>query len=434
MKKKISLKILCAVLCLIMVGGVMSSCANAVRYPVLEYDGQGISLELYEFLLSRMKGTLARNKYDVTPLSEFWGEKHPGSEKTNEQYYNDTILENCKNYLAALILFEKEGLELSKADLAQIEEEIGFYVEYDCKGDKSKFDALLSKYGTDTDGLRKIYEIEAKYQMLLTSLYGANGSQIADSVKEEYYEQNYYRFKQILVSNFYYEYQKDEKGNIMYFDSESGKTVYDESGEYHYKEDGSRVTDKYGVAIRYDKDGNILYDTEKGYPAPTTDDKGNAIQHKYSDEEMKARREKMQEMIESLGEGDFSAFEAKMPEWELYAGATDYYPDGYYLSDLESSGYEDNLFTILSALKEMKVGETKVIESDAGYHVIMKYELDKGKYADSNYTGWFESFTSSLVTKLFLGRCEKFYADIEINEKNLQKARSIKSLGTNYDY
>lgn len=434
MKKKISLKILCAVLCLIMVGGVMSSCAQAVRYPVLEYDGQGISLELYEFLLSRMKGTLARNKYDVTPLSEFWGEKHPGSEKTNEQYYNDTILENCKNYLAALILFEEEGLELSKADLAQIEEEIGFYVEYDCKGDKSKFDALLSKYGTDTDGLRKIYEIEAKYQMLLTSLYGANGSQIADSVKEEYYEQNYYRFKQILVSNFYYEYQKDGKGNIMYFDSESGKTVYDESGEYHYKEDGSRVTDKYGVAIRYDKDGNILYDTENGYPAPTTDDKGNAIQHKYSDEEMKARREKMQEMIDSLGEGDFSAFEAKMPEWELYAGATDYYPDGYYLSDLESSGYEDNLFTILSALKEMNVGETKVIESDAGYHVIMKYELDKGKYADSNYTGWFESFTSSLVTKLFLGRCEKFYADIEINEKNLQKARSIKSLGTNYDY
>lgn len=434
MKKKISLKILCAVLCLIMVGGVMSSCANSVRYPVLEYEGQGISLELYEFLLSRMKGTLARNKYDVTPLSEFWGEKHPGSEKTNEQYYNDTILENCKNYLAALILFEEEGLELSKADLAQIEEEIGFYVEYDCKGDKSKFDALLSKYGTDTDGLRKIYEIEAKYQMLLTSLYGANGSQIADSVKEEYYEQNYYRFKQILVSNFYYEYQKDEKGNIMYFDSESGKTVYDESGEYHYKEDGSRVTDKYGVAIRYDKDGNILYDTENGYPAPTTDDKGNAIQHKYSDEEMKARREKMQEMIDSLGEGDFSAFEAKMPEWELYAGATDYYPDGYYLSDLESSGYEDNLFTILSALKEMKVGETKVIESDAGYHVIMKYELDKGKYSDSNYTGWFESFTSSLVTKLFLGRCEKFYADIEINEKNLQKARSIKSLGTNYDY
>lgn len=434
MKAKITLRISCALLCIIMLCGVFSSCANAVKSPVLEYDKYGISLEMYEFLLSRMKGTLARNKYDVTPLSEFWSEKHPGSDKTNEQYYNDTILENCKNYLAALVLFEEEGLELSKADLAAIQEEIDFYIEYDCKGDRSKLDGLLSKYGTDTEGLQKIYEIEAKYQMLLTSLYGANGSQIADSVKEEYYQDNYYRFKQILVSNFYYEYQKDDEGNVIYFDSESGKPVYDEKGEYHYKEDGNRVTDKYGVPIRYDKDGNILYDTEKGYPAPTTDDKGNAIQHEYSLKDMEARKEKMQEMIDGISTGDFSAFEAKMPEWELYAGATDYYPDGYYLSDLESSGYDENMLEILEALKEMEIGETRVIESEAGYHVIMKYELDKGKYSDSNYTGWFESFTQSLVIKLFLNRCEKFYADIEINEKNLGKARSIKSLGTNYDY
>ena len=434
MKIKMTLRILCVLLCLAMIGGVLTSCANTVKTPVLEYDGQAISLEMYEFLLSRMKGTLARNKYDVTPLSDFWGEKHPGSEKTNEQYYNDAILENCKNYLSALILFEEEGLKLSDATLAEIDEEIGFYIEYDCDGDESKLDALLSKYGTDTEGLRKIYEIEAKYQMLLTSLYGANGSQIADSVKEEYYEQNYYRFKQILVSNFYYEYQKDDAGNTMYFDAESGKTVYDEKGEYHYNDDGSRVTDKFGVAIRYDADGNILYDTENGYPAPTTDDSGNAIQHKYSDEEMNARTEKMNEMIASVSGGDFSAFEAEMPEWALYEGATDYYPDGYYLSDLESSGYDDNMLEILDALKEMKVGDTRVIESDAGYHVIMKYELDKGKYSDSEYAEWFSSFTQSLITKLFLNRCEEFYADIEINEKNLTKARSIKSLGTNYDY
>ena len=82
----------------------------------------------------------------------------------------------------------------------------------------------------------------------------------------------------------------------------------------------------------------------------------------------------------------------------------------------------------------MKVGETKVIESDAGYHVIMKYELDKSKYADSDYAEWFTSFTQSLMTKLFLDKCDDFYADIELNEKNIKKARSIKSLGTNFDY
>ena len=301
MKKstKITLKITCAILCLVMLCTALSACANWVKSPVLEYEGQGISLEMYEFLLSRMKGTLARNKYDVTPLSEFWGEKHPGSEKTNEEYYNQTILDNCKNYLAALILFDEEGLRLTSSDIAAMEEEIAFYIDYDCKGDEKKFDAILSKYGTDTEGLRRIYEIEAKYKTVLTALYGANGSQIADSVKEEYYKQNYYRFKQILVSNFYYEYHKDEAGDTIYFNSENGKPIYDEKGEFHYDDKGNRITDKFGVAIRYDENGKILYDTEKGYPAPTTDDKGAAIQHKYSEEEMNARKEKMQEIIEA---------------------------------------------------------------------------------------------------------------------------------------
>ncbi len=436
MKKsiKITLKITCAILCLVMICTVFSACANYVKSPVLEYEGQGIALEMYEFLLSRMKGTLARNKYDVTPLSDFWSEKHPGSDKTNEEYYNDAILDNCRNYLAALVIFDEEDLRLTSSDLAAMEEEIAFYIDYDCKGDEKKFDALLSKYGTDTEGLRKIYEIEAKYKTVLTYLYGANGSQIADSVKEEYYRQNYYRFKQILVSNFYYEYQKDDNGDTIYFNSENGKPIYDEKGEFHYDDKGNRITDKFGVAIRYDENGKILYDTEKGYPAPTTDEDGNAIQHKYSEEEMRARKEKMQEIIEAAKDGNTAAFEAMMPEWQLYEGAEDYYPDGYYLSDLESPGYDENLHVILEALKEMEVGETRVIESDAGCHVIMKYELDDGKYADGEYAEWFTSFTQSLITKFFLDRCEDFYSEIELNENNLKKARSIRSLGTNFDY
>ena len=145
MSTKISIKITCAILCLVMLCATFCACANQVKTPVLEYEGQGISLEMYEFLLSRMKGTLARNKYDVTPLSEFWSEKHPGSEKTNEEYYNDAILENCRNYLAALIIFEEEELRLTSSDIAAMEEEIAFYIDYDCKGDKKKFDAILSK-------------------------------------------------------------------------------------------------------------------------------------------------------------------------------------------------------------------------------------------------------------------------------------------------
>ena len=63
-----------------------------------------------------------------------------------------------------------------------------------------------------------------------------------------------------------------------------------------------------------------------------------------------------------------------------------------------------------------------------------KYELDKEKYADSEYAEWFSSFDDSLITKLFLDKCEAFYGEILVNEENLKKALSIRSVGTNYDY
>ena len=425
-------RLICLALAVIMIALSVCSCANRVEKPILKCKGQAISLATYEFLLSRMKGTLARNKYDVNPVSEFWTEKHPGSDLTNEEYYNKSVLDSCKNYLAALVIFEEEGLVLSNAALASIEEEIAFYIDYDCNGSQEKLDTLLSKFGTDTDGLREIYTIEAKYQAVIQALYGLDGSQIADSVKEEYYRDNYYRFKQILVSNFYYKYMTDDSGNVMYFDPETSKPLYDEAGSYKYTDDGKRVVDEYGVAIRYDEEGNILYDDENGLPAPKSDEKGNAIKYEYTEAEMQERVAKMNGFVESC-RGNASAFEAQIPEWQIFEGAEDYYPDGYYLSDLERSAYPENMLEILEKLKVMEVGDISVIESESGYHVIMKYELDKGKYSDSDYAEWFKSFNQSLIDKLYLDRCEKYFPEMKVIERHLKKARSIKSLGTNFD-
>ncbi len=413
----------------------LAACSENVKDPVLEYGEHKISLSMYEFMLSRMKGTLARNMYDVTPLSSFWDEKHAGSELTNEEYYNQSVLDSCKNYLAALAIFEEEGLSLSASALAEIEEEISFYIDYDGNGSEEKLDAILSKYGADTESLRKIYEVEAKYQAVMSYLYGDDGSQIADSVKEEYYNANYYRFKQILVSNFYYEYEKDEAGNTMYFDPESGDPVYDaEAGEYRYDKNGKRIVDSYGVAIRYDKEGNILYDKEKGLPTPTSDEDGNSIKHFYSKEEMEKRAASAQELLSSVQAGGESLFESEMEKWQVYEGAGEYYPDGYYLSELESTGYSDSMLEMLAELKEMKVGEARLIESENGYHIILKYELDRGKYSDNDYAEWFASFNSSLTTKLFVDKCQKMYPDMTVTDILSDKAKSIRSVGSNFDY
>ena len=61
-----------------------------VKDPVLECDEGAIPLSFYEFLLSRMKGTLARNRYEVND-PEFWATKIEGSDMTYESYYNESI-------------------------------------------------------------------------------------------------------------------------------------------------------------------------------------------------------------------------------------------------------------------------------------------------------------------------------------------------------
>ncbi len=424
------------ILAVCMLLGTLCSCSAGARQPLLECEGETISLAMYEFLLSRMKGELSKNKYDVNPVSEFWSASHANGEQTNEEYYNKTLLDSCKNYLAALVLFDKEGLKLPDSIYAEIDAEIAEHMNADYAGSEDKLEAILQKYGVESvDELRQIYEIEAKYRAVLSSLYGTGTQQISDTVKEEYYRENYYRFKQILVANFYYEYETDSYGNVIYYDSENGKPIYDTTnGKPIYDDNDNRIRDEHGTTVYFDDEGNILYNKENGHPAVKTDSDGEAVTHKYSEAEMAERENKMQAMLESFNSGNVSAFESNMGSWEIYSGENEYYADGYYLSRLESSGYEGYMLDILSLLESMEAGEIGVVESEYGHHIIMKYELDRGKYSDSGYAEWFASFESSLRTKLFLDKCEAFYSDIKVNEDILARAKSIKNIGTNLYY
>lgn len=404
-----------------------------VKDPVLECKEGAIPLSFYEFLLSRMKGTLARNKYDVKdPL--FWDTKAEGSDDTYESYYNQSILENCKNYLAAAVLFDREGLQLPASVLAAIDEEVAFYIDYDGNDDVEKFNALVEKFGVDAESLKEAYILEAKYQYLLSYLYG-DGALISGTVKEEYYRENYYRFKQILFPAFYYEYERDDLGDIIYFDTETGKPLYDsENGIFVYDADGNRIKDDYGSTIYYDEEGNILYDMENGLPSVVVDQNGEGIKHYYSGVEQIENAQEAKKLSESLSDGNYLAFEAEKAKHVNIEGVEDAYPDGYYLSRLESAGYDDYMMEILALLEDMEVGEIRMLETDYGCHVIMKYELDSGKYSDGEYAEWFGGFTDSLITKLFLDKCEDIMPEITVNEENLAKARSIRKIGTNYDY
>lgn len=408
---------------------------SADTSPIFECDGIELPLFFYEFMMSRVKGSLARNQYKVT-TPNFWYTVIEGDGRTYEEFYNDYVLERCKYYLAALVIFEQEGLTLPQSKLQEIDEEIQFYIEYDGEGSEDDFNASIRKLGVDAEALRRCYIIEAKYEYLMTYLYG-DGELIGDVVKDDYYENNYIRFKQILFRKYKYEYEYDEQGNLMYFDPSTGKPIYDtENGGVKYDENGSRLKDSYGVTIYFDETGKILYDTNNGRPSEKLDENGDAIKIYYGDSQLYSRLNEANEIAASITREDYAAFEAKLAEVNGEEMIFETYTDGYYLSRLEEENYIEYEYikVILAGLEDMDEGEVAVIESEHGYHVVMRYELDDAKYNDSEYSYWFGDLNEKIILDLFRQKIDEVLPEIAVNEENIARARSITRVGINYDY
>ena len=436
-----AIKTVAIILALITVLTLLAACGDGEREttadtsPVLECEGVELPLFFYEFMLSRVKGSLARNQNKVTD-PDFWYAEIEGDGRTYEEFYNQYVLERCKNYLAALVLFDKEGLTLPKSKLDSIDEEVEFYIEYDGEGDEDTFSASIRKLGVDAEALRRCYIIEAKYEYLMNYLYG-DGALIGDTLKNEYYQENYVRFKQILIRKFKYEFQFDEQGNLMYFDPDTGKPIYDEkNGSVKYDESGSRIRDSYGVPIYYDENGKIIYNTQRGKPAEKLDKDGNAIRYDYTEAELEERKEMAESIAASINAGDYFAFDSKISEVYAEEMIFESYTDGYYLSRLEEENYlkYGYINLILDRLENMEMGDVAVVESEEGYHVIMRYELEEGKFTDGEYSQWFENLSEKIILDLFKDKIAKVLPDIKVNSENLAKARSITRVGINYDY
>lgn len=442
----ITLSVVAVLLVVAIIVGVFAIIAHINKSPVvLECEGQRIDTAFYEFMLSRVKGDLYNSGYDVDSES-FWNTKIEGSDMTYEEYYSQRVLDDCKTYLAALVLFDQlvadgdiEGLPQAYYD--EIDEQIQLYIDlgYIGDGSKEKLDGMLSEYGVDSDTLREIYIAEAKVQYVREYIYGgSDASKIADGVKEDHYKENYYRFKHILIGNFYYEYVRDEFGNVIYFNGEDGPALYDLENGIKRDDDGDGMynKDSNGETIAYDKEtGEYLYDKENGMTRFVTDDTGAIKKFYYTKDEMVARLQ-MANQLCNIEKKDFAEFEKKGADSSVN---TDYsktfeISNGIYMSDLEKSTYSGYMLEMLNTVKAMKVGDIAMVEGEDGYHVIMKYDLDLGAYAENNSQKWFQNFNSSLIDKMFFDKCQGLFDDIEVNSQNIKDAKSIKDIEVNTDY
>lgn len=447
MKRILACFVAAVLLCLSLVA---CSSSKGETLLTLEKDGRTatFSVNLYELMLSRMKGALLGDGITAGGYSAneegFWsylgifGESD--KKQTLAEYYAEMILENCKTYTAAEWLFAAEGLTLSDSAVSEVEARLDELVA--SYGTKTKLNAVLSDYGVNYSMLREAYLLEAKVTALETHFYGSDASMVDNSIKDLYLNAHYVRFKQISLPLYRYVYVTDEQGDVVWYKQESQlkKIAYDtKNGVRHEDPDhpGDYLTDSNDDEIYFKSatSERIAYDTENGVRSYVLDSNGVGKTEKLTDEEIVALKERANALLTSMTGSTEAEFEAKMQEENENAAGEDQYTDGYYLNidtDYASAGSDFSyLSEITGKLKDAEVGAVVLVTSGEAIHIVRKYAPTSGAYDNAVNEPWFKGFSSQLIEELFLEKCAELFAYIKVDETVLASATDIRRIGAN---
>jgi hypothetical protein len=289
----------------------------------------------------------------------------------------------------------------------------------------------MAAYGINMDMLRENYIMEEKIEYLSTYL----SSHTADSAREEYCQEHYVRFRQILFPLYEYVYELDENGDIIYFKAGTNYICYDsKNGQTRTGTDGALRKDADGNVMYFNEDGSIAYDTANGIPLEVDKDGDGYYDYvAFSAEkqnEIKTTAEQMNKLIEN---GDFTTFEEYGAQLSGSDGIWESYPNGIYLNE-QTSYPLAYLNEIAGALAGLEVGGTLLHRSDNAYHLIMKYEMPEGAYADKQNEDWFGSFENEVMNSIVDTLCEEYLSKVEVNEDVYAEAMDMKQVGTNINY
>ena len=438
MKTTVIRRLLSAVLCLALLVGAVSLTACSNKSPVLlELDGVEITANQYQFFLSRVKGSLYYSGYNVDS-DKFWNMIIDDQNNTYDDYFRNAVLEDARRYVAALTIFEEKGLVLPQKYLDQIDEDIAEYLRD--AGSKSTLNTTLSSFGINMDMLREIYVMEAKYDYLQTVIYGAEGELLAAETRLAYLNEHAVCFKQVLIRAFDYVYEKDSNGDeIYYLPSENNAKVnnvaYDTlNGTTRQDEYGKTIVDKNGDAVYFLSNGSIAYDKEAGVRAITYDKNGNAQTVKYSAEELAQHKVAAEELVASVGKGDYAAFEALLEEYRT-GGEDTFVTDGSYcfLYTTGDNSY-DYLNDIADALAEAETGTMQIVNSEYGYNVVMKYPIPSDAITNTAYEDWFSDLADRIIAKQFHTMCKPYMEKVNVDPEVFATLPSMKEIATNTSY
>ena len=424
--------------CLMLVSSIalLASCAKAT--PMATLGKNEVTVNMYQFLLSRVKGKLGRAGYSVDS-ADFWDTVVDKNNTTYDEYFRQTALSDVRYYLAALQVFAERGLTLPDATYDSIDAEIDDLIA--TAGSKSALNAELKAFGVNVDILRDIYVMEAKIDYVREQIYGKDGSKVAANLRQEYLENNAVAFRHVLIRSFDYVYKTDENGDdIYYLPSENNEKVnniaYNQKiGTVRLDEYGEVIKDANGENVYFMPNGRIAYDVVNGVRSRVYNKEGIAETRALSAEELAANKAAAEEILATVSAGDFEAFEALLEEFAL--DEEDFFETDGEMVFLYTTGdnTSDYLNDIADALMTRNVGDIcNVYVSEYGYNVVMRYAMPDDAATNTAYEEWFEGLADRVVSDLFGTLCQPYLDAVKIDDEAFASVPSMKEIGANYYY
>ena len=225
------IRIISAVLALVIALISLASCSGSTPVMTIS-DGtvtKTIDLNVYTFLLSRMRGTLSFYDYD-TESDRFWRTVISNDGTTYDDHFSSTIFEQTKRYLMIEYLFETEGLTLDASREAKVNATMDGLLKK--AGSKTALNSELKGFGVNYEMLRDIYIIEQKYSQIMEYYYGKDGEKISELEKNKYYAENYVAFGQIYLPTYEVLTGADGKEGTAAYDDEKKAEIAKKAKEY----------------------------------------------------------------------------------------------------------------------------------------------------------------------------------------------------------
>lgn len=243
----------------------------------------------------------------------------------------DLLLDYTKEFAQKLLIIEKlcadAGLSVTNQSDVDVIEGYMSDIEY-AHGGKDLFDVELVKLGFDRSGIKRYQSLSYLFDLLYESRYGENGTApVSKESVEKYFLDNYYYFDGAI-----YSYVDSEKGSAVMFDYSE-----EQIEEYFYE---NFVKVRHILYLTVDSSGKKLDETAKNAKKIKAEATFNAIKDgvKSFDDCLSENEDAQSEYVFTKG---------NMPE-----------------------SFEKTSF-------EMTSGEVRLVETEHGYHIIEKLDLNK---------------------------------------------------------